>query len=315
MLKYLTALVAVLIVSLMSAASASAWTKPIVEPSCPETHITTLSTESGPWEAVAKSPTGAQVWKETIPGSVKGTVTIGNTYWTTGDGYYTVEVYNKANKNDGYVKARAYGINCEPPVGTPGPPGPKGDPGPAGPPGPRGPSGPAGPTGLQGDPGPQGPVGPLGPPGPAGDGTPGPTGPAGPAGDGTPGPVGPAGKDGQSISKNITEIVNSLETCTSRRIYKFRVAKRIFVPGKGLLKARVIKAYEPGFKVTRKGRLVTVAPSSPGSKKAVKGLRRSVTVIVKTKAGKYRLGEDWTQCLSPDGNPNDLRASAPVRVK
>ena len=141
------------------AASASAWTKPVVEPSCPETHITTLSTESGSWEAVAKSPTGAIIWKETIPGSVKGTVTIGNTYWTTGDGWYSVEVYNKANHTDGYVKAPAYGINCEPPAGIPGPAGPRG---------PAGPTGPEGPKGENGPPGPAGPAGPIGPRGPGG---------------------------------------------------------------------------------------------------------------------------------------------------
>lgn len=138
---------------LLPVSAAQAWTKPVVVPSCPETHITTLSTESGAWEAVAKSPTGAVIWKETIPGGFKGLVTIGNTYFSTGDGVFSVEVYNKANHADGYVKATALGINCEPPAGIPGP---------------RGPVGPEGPKGESGPPGPAGPAGPIGPRGPSG---------------------------------------------------------------------------------------------------------------------------------------------------
>jgi hypothetical protein len=198
----LTAILAVLIMALTTT-SAFAWTKPSVVPSCPETHIVIPSYEQGSWEAVAKSPTGAVIWKETIPGSVKGLVTIGNTTFSTGDGVYTVEVYNKANKSDGYVKASAYGINCEPASGTPGPPGPAGPAGPAGPKGPQGPAGPSGSDGPEGPPGPAGPVGPKGDPG-EGAGSPGPAGPAGPAGPkgdtGSPGADGVAGVAGKNGS-------------------------------------------------------------------------------------------------------------------
>lgn len=118
------------LVGLVFTPSAFGWTHPVVVPSCPETHITTLSTESGSWEAVAKTANGTQIWKETIPGSFKGLVTIGKTYLPSDAGQlYSVEVYNKANHSDGYTKAVAYGINCAPPEGQQGPPGPQGPPG------------------------------------------------------------------------------------------------------------------------------------------------------------------------------------------
>ena len=136
------------VLMLVLAPAALAWTKPQVYPSCPETHIVLAGKENGTWEAVAKTASGTLIWKKDIPGSVSGTVTIGKTYLPTDDGtYYYVEVYNKANKQDGYVKAWAYGINCSAPDGQQGPPGPKGDKGDKGDPGTDGADGPPGPPG------------------------------------------------------------------------------------------------------------------------------------------------------------------------
>lgn len=210
MKRFVAGLVPVLAV-LAFAPAAFGWERPQVTPSCPETHIVIPDKENGSWEARAVSPTGVQIWKETIPGSYEGLVTIGNTYWTTGDGVYYVEVYNKANKSDGYSKATAYGINCEPPAGTPGPPGP------------AGPAGPKGDTGLRGLPGPAGPAGPMGEVGPIG--------PIGPSGDGTPGPTGPAGTPGTpGVNGRVVGLPAPVaDTCSTKRKPWFRIKGNVRV--------------------------------------------------------------------------------------
>lgn len=189
---------------------------------------------------------------------------------------------------------------------------------PAGPVGPPGPTGPTGPTGPAGPAGPQGPTGPAGPQGePGKDGT-----------NGTNGTNGVSGQNGLTAppSTQVVTNTNTVErtvvvektvlvedTCVSRRTYRFLVRRSY----KGHV-IRSVRAHEPGFRVkvtptTKQGKKrfrVSVTPVTPNAKKAVKGLVRTVTVNVKLDNGKsVRLTQLYRQCLGPDGNPNDPRAS------
>lgn len=324
MKKIMTVLVAVFAV-LALAPSAFAWSGATLKYNTCGADFTANS-ENGSWWYQVKDDAGHVLAEDTFPGAggfpSSAPLSIGG--WTLDSKFHrvTFTVANSANHTDGKVSATFPEVNCA--KGAPGTPGPPGPAGPKGPPG-EGTPGPAGPRGPKGD-----------------DGNPGEPGPAGPRGisgtsygcDGLPiahvnvfraipfcpGSQGPAGPKGDSTTTVINRTVPApLASCQSKRVYKFIVRDKLH--GKKVVN---IKAYEPGFKVTKKRVTfhghrrwqVTVKPVSPSSKKAVKGLLRTVSVNV-TLANKqvWATTEFWRQCLSEDGNPNNIPASAPVRLK
>lgn len=293
----------------------------------------TANAENGSWWYEVKDDTGVLA-TGTFPGAggytADAPLSIGG--WTKDAGFHRVAftVANAANHSDGKVSKTFPEVNCAP----------KGEKGDDGKPGPAGPPGPKGDKGYKGDTGPAGPEGPRGPEGPAG-----PKGDNGKAfgcdgleilpnalipkcpgapGSGTPGPAGAKGDKGNDGSNGTTTVIEKKtvvapKRCKSRRVYKFIVRDKF----KGS-KVVGVHAYEPGFKVTKKRVTfhghkrwqVTVKPSSPSSKSAVKGLLRTTSVNITLANGQvWAATEFWRQCLSEDGNPNNVRASAPVRLK